>query len=1021
MLRKSTVYKTLNIEANEALAVFLLIAQSIFIGIFYGAFDIGAHTLFLKHFPEDMISKAYIVSGLIGIILTAIFSKVQSKINFSSLARYSLLFVSFTTLLMWLFFQFSVGGWTVFLAFILLGPLNIIAILAFWGTVGRMFNLRQGKRLFGIIDTGQILGIIISSFAIPLIIQFMRGTHNLFLICVASIIFALIIEMIIAHRFNLDGTSEKKESEPEHEQVKLKDFIQNPYLRYMALFVAFSMFTAFFVTFSFLVVTNEKYPVEEDLAKYLGFFTGSMMIFTLLIKTFVYSKLLKTYGLRISLLLSSLLILLFTGIAIIVGTFGGFTVETSGFIYFFLLISLSKLFNKTLKDSLEGPSFKLLYQSLNKKIRFDVQAKVDGTVNEISALLSGIFLTGLGLLSFVKLIHFSVALFVILLVWALITFRLYREYRNSLEKALKQETGGQIQKESEKRIETGSEKEKQILSTRKYLPFDYSLLLNQFIKNNKPEILGQCNDRILLSDLYCLMVTNQLPNTWKEYFDKNYILKLNQEYSAKELTNLLLCENLDANFTAIKYISECEIQQQLTLLSSLLRSHYIVVQKTAITLCGWLKINETLSMVAEFIGSEALFSDCIITLSILGKKHPAQLIQLFYKSDITLNTQQALLEILGSDKNETSIKFLIDNLSYHRTEIVYQSVKLLRKIGYQASDSEKQRFFHPITQAAQTLSWDIAAIVSVKNHIDESPMLNALEDEHQRHIEHLFNLLSITYNSQSVQHVKDYLDSGSAEGASYALELFDLFISEEIKPVIIPIFEEVSDDEKILLLQNHFPIEVTSLKELVLNTLNRDVNYISIFTKKIALSEYPKYFDEINDTLIAQLFSPVAELQVLAAKIAQQIDAIKFNKIISRIEIRQRKQIEAFIHLPVEQQELIKPDNQAINLWKSKTGLLKESSIGFSECIDMGLINYDNSDDFNAFLNKYFVFLELDSSILSQINEQTAGNLYIDNQLVFSEIGKLDKKVFLGINKKHVGRLCINNKDLLTNLLNQLK
>ncbi|HCC29011.1 MAG TPA: hypothetical protein DEQ03_02975, partial [Marinilabiliales bacterium] len=86
MREKTNIFKSLNIEATEITPVLLLITQSIFLGIFYGTFDIGAHTLFLKTFPESMIPKAYIISGIVGILMTSTFSKFQSKIKFSNLA-----------------------------------------------------------------------------------------------------------------------------------------------------------------------------------------------------------------------------------------------------------------------------------------------------------------------------------------------------------------------------------------------------------------------------------------------------------------------------------------------------------------------------------------------------------------------------------------------------------------------------------------------------------------------------------------------------------------------------------------------------------------------------------------------------------------------------------------------------------------------------------------------------------------------------------------------------------------------
>jgi hypothetical protein len=115
----------------------------------------------------------------------------------------------------------------------------------------------------------------------------------------------------------------------------------------------------------------------------------------------------------------------------------GYTPEsTGGFLIFFMLLALSRLFSKSLKDSIESPSFKVIYQTIDEKIRYEIQSGMDGTVNEIAALSSGLLLAGLGILSFIKLIHFSLVLFFIILLWVFIAFRLYTEYRKSIRKAL---------------------------------------------------------------------------------------------------------------------------------------------------------------------------------------------------------------------------------------------------------------------------------------------------------------------------------------------------------------------------------------------------------------------------------------------------------------------------------------------------------------------------------------------------------------------------------------------------------
>ncbi|HNV53251.1 MAG TPA: hypothetical protein PKM28_10200, partial [Tenuifilaceae bacterium] len=181
---------------------------------------------------------------------------------------------------------------------------------------------------------------------------------------------------------------------------------------------------------------DSRFESNEELAKFLGGLTGTLTFVSILIKTFVYGPLMKNYGLKISLLVSPIIVSLVTIGAALVGSLFGYTIASAAFTFFFLLISLAKLFQKALKDSIEGPSLKMIYQSLDPSIRYEVQARVDGTINEIAALASGVFLTALSVISFIHLIHYTYFLIGIILVWFVVTFRLYRGYRRSLEETL---------------------------------------------------------------------------------------------------------------------------------------------------------------------------------------------------------------------------------------------------------------------------------------------------------------------------------------------------------------------------------------------------------------------------------------------------------------------------------------------------------------------------------------------------------------------------------------------------------
>ena len=168
---KDRLFQLLGIEHGEESMVSMLLTQSVFLGIFYGAFDISAHSLFLSIFDEKMMARAYVVSGFAGIILTGFYTWLQTRIHFKNFATINLVFVTIPTFLLWLALMLFPSKWVIFIVFVMLGPLNILAMLGFWGTTGRLFTFRQGKRLFGLVDAGLVIGIIVSCYAIPVLLS----------------------------------------------------------------------------------------------------------------------------------------------------------------------------------------------------------------------------------------------------------------------------------------------------------------------------------------------------------------------------------------------------------------------------------------------------------------------------------------------------------------------------------------------------------------------------------------------------------------------------------------------------------------------------------------------------------------------------------------------------------------------------------------------------------------------------------------------------------------------------------
>jgi len=900
---RDRLFSLLGVESGEESMVSMLLTQSVFLGIFFGAFDISAHSLFLSIFDEKMMAKGYVVSGIAGIILTTLYTWFQNRIQFKNFAILNLLVVTCLTIILWVALILSPANWVIFFVFIMLGPLNILAMLGFWGTTGRLFTLRQGKRLFGLVDAGLIIGIIISCYTIPVLLSFTFESHNILLVSAFSILAATIIQVIIGSRFKLD--SKKTEQKPERDKNKksiLSVFREDPYTRVMGIFIALSVVTAFFVQYSFMAVTREQYPAEEDLARFLGIFTGSMMIFTLLVKLLVFSYLIRNYGLRTCLALSPILVAVFTAIAILVGMFMGYTPESaSGFLIFFLLLALSRLFSKSLKDSIESPSFKVIYQTIDEKIRYEVQSGMDGTVNEIAALSSGLILAGLGVLSFVKLIHFSWVLFIIILIWMFFAFRLYTEYRGSIRKAL--ETGGDG---SNKNITNEHVIFNSRFSAESAFKSDYFSLIS-----GDYSVLENNNDlyyKIIIDNIVSKRDINLIPVLKKLASDKNISNDI-RELSSEMVKNI---ENLSEErkhkhdkIISAKMILSGTRTPQTTEILRLLKDNSIESKRLAIHMIGKFKLSDMLAEVCECLIIQELEPDAEAVLLSFGSAAEEDLERYYLVSSGNVNASITIMRILGKIGTKESVEFIFSRLWSNSRELKEVALNCLIDCEFKPSEENKDRLHQFISDTIGLMTWNLSAKICLDKN-NSNLLLEVLKKEIYRWTGFLFNVLSITYDAGSITKIRENLESETVESVNYALEMIDMVIDDAIKPKLISLLDVVPDEEKLKNLHQFFPGEIPNLDRLIEDIINRDYNFISIWTKACTLRSLPDIEgDDLAQSVVALLFSPELILQEESAKLVARSSMELYKSTSRRITASVKNHMDRVVNEEIDKRELL--------------------------------------------------------------------------------------------------------------------
>ena len=153
---KARLLKLLDIEPDEVERVLVLLVMSFSMGMFMATMSVASQSLFLEHFSETHdLPRAFVLSGVYGLVATVLYNFLQNRIPFFLLAIFSLLTVAGITA----FIEFGEGFFTnpnemYRFGFTQILPFTFVVYLVFWGSFGRLFNLRQAKRLVGSVDIG---------------------------------------------------------------------------------------------------------------------------------------------------------------------------------------------------------------------------------------------------------------------------------------------------------------------------------------------------------------------------------------------------------------------------------------------------------------------------------------------------------------------------------------------------------------------------------------------------------------------------------------------------------------------------------------------------------------------------------------------------------------------------------------------------------------------------------------------------------------------------------------------------
>lgn len=859
----------MNIRPEEFKPVVMLIGFSFLTGLSMSFYFTASNAIFLQEFDPRVIPVSFIASGVLIYLAWRLFSITDCRFSFATQIQAKMGFTFITVLLISLGVLYYKKPWLVFIMYTWVRIVVYLTLVSFWGIAGKMFNIRQGKRIFGLIGVGEVVSIMIGYFSIPFILKILKAADLLFLatgtllLCyvIARIILSVFKDQLVTAKAAVP-VSKNTAVEQKQTETNYRKLIKQPYFLLMSAMALLPIFGYLFVDFLFLAQTKKEFANNpQTVAGFLGIFLGFVALVELVMKL-VSGRFLNKYGIKYSLVILPLILGATTLIAALTGTLYG----AVGL--FFTFIVLARLFERSVRSAVYEPAFQLLYQPVPVEQRLIFQNQIEGIPKALGTVITGLSIVVFSAFPFFNLVHYSWFYLLVLILWVWVALKMYDSYRNTIRAKLN---------ESDVSLNDQSAAETPVLT--------------DILKASGESSFARVYRICYAIDPYA---TDQVLKTAEE--QDNWIvgreqllqyIQRQEQPSAEVIAHLCRSENVNDRIEAALQLSTSARYNTIRLLLNLSKDHNKQVRKQALIAAGKIKRHELWPFVLESLSDVGLSHLAILTALQIGEPLMKELERLFEKPATSTAVRINIIAIWEKHNSPTTVKLLAKRLSHPDKEVQKQVVIALSNRQYKPTATETSLLKDLLDVHVEYLTWLIASLRDLAEEPEAFDLKMSLLSEEERLKEYLFKILALLYDEKSIGNIRRNIESKDANTHVYAMEIADMTISNEIKEIFIPIFEDLTLHEKLHRLRFRFPQPELNAVERCMDIINAEYWKSNRYSKACALKMLAgadkKFHNEITSVLAANIVHSDAMLSELATYLLRQYDEDFYRSTVERM------------------------------------------------------------------------------------------------------------------------------------------
>jgi ATP/ADP translocase len=420
----------LNIQKQEWPVVKQLFWLQFFQGAGISFFFTAEFARFLEKYPVHELPWVMVLSAVLLWFTGFAYTVLEHHIPFKKFNEGIILFMAGTMLLVRIGSTVITDNWLYYLSLAWFYVLYLLNNLEFWGIASRLFNIRQSKRLFGVVSSGDIPAKFIG-YTLALLVVPYSGTLNLLLLGVVSMLISIPFYRSIARSEKVHFEDTHEAHPVHHSRHPVRNlyltFISSKIIRRISIISLLATACVIIVNYGFYAKIKESYQGDVELAKFIAFFMAGLRIIALITKTIFTSRLTTHLGIQKSLFITPFLLLGLVSIIIGASYFN----QDERFIFY--IFGASSIAIDVLRTAINSPVLLTIMQPLPIHERMRAHNIIKGIMDPFATLFSGILL----LLLFnyhgtIDLLTLCYTLIVLVIGWLIGIVYVNREYLNML-------------------------------------------------------------------------------------------------------------------------------------------------------------------------------------------------------------------------------------------------------------------------------------------------------------------------------------------------------------------------------------------------------------------------------------------------------------------------------------------------------------------------------------------------------------------------------------------------------------